>query len=190
MASRVPDDPLTNIRRGELKRILRHNGASEIEVHNRVEDILAERPKWTADALGRRIGLTFEKRLLLGIRTIQCMDKAPAEVKEHFRERKRARDRLRKKRLRQMARPADSLSVRARDLLAVLDEEWIRSTDLGQKVQNRKPFCRANGRRLNKDALRQAVNRACHELCAVELAEQKIEMGAHHERVGSIRKRR
>src|SRR6516164_8062036 len=148
MASRAPEgDPLTNIRRGELKRILRHNGVSEIELRNRVEDILAERPKWTGVALGRRIGLTFEKKLLLGIRTIQCMDKTPAEVKAYFRERKRTRDRDRKKRLRQMASPADSLSVRARDLLAVLlDGEWTRSTDLAQKVEKRKPFRRANGR--------------------------------------------
>jgi len=141
MASRAPEgDPLTNIRRGELKRILRHNGVSEIELRNRVEDILAERPKWTGVALGRRIGLTFEKKLLLGIRTIQCMDKTPAEVKAYFRERKRTRDRLRKKRLRQMARPADSLSVRARDLLAVLDGEWIRSPDLAQRVEKRNRF--------------------------------------------------
>ena len=191
MASRAPEgDPLTNIRRGELKRILRHNGVSEIELRNRVEDILAERPKWTGVALGRRIGLTFEKKLLLGIRTIQCMDKTPAEVKAYFRERKRTRDRLRKKRLRQMAGPADSLSVRARDLLAVLDGEWIRSTDLAQKVEKRKPFRRANGRRLNKIALRQAVHRACRELCGVALAEEDTEMGAHHERVRLIRKRR
>ena len=37
-------DTLINIRRGELKRILRHNGVLEIELCNRVEDILAERP--------------------------------------------------------------------------------------------------------------------------------------------------
>jgi len=183
-------DTLINIRRGELKRILRHNGVSEIELRNRVEDILAERPKWTGVALGRRIGLTFEKKLLLGIRTIQCMDKTPVEVKAYFRERKRTRDRLRKKRLRQMASPADSLSVRARDLLAVLDGEWMRSTDLAQKVEKRKPFRRANGRRLNNIALRQAVHRACRELCGVELAEESTETGAHHERVRLIRKRR
>ena len=181
---------LINIRRGELKRILRHNGVLEIELCNRVEDILAERPIWTAVALGRHIGLTFEKKLLLGIRTIQCMDKTPAEVKAHFRERKRTRDRVRKKRLRQMARPADSLSVRARDLLAVLDGEWIRSTDLAQKVKKRKPFRRANGRRLNKIALRQAVHRASCELCGIGLAEESTEMGAHHERVRLIRQRR
>jgi hypothetical protein len=192
MANRVPKgEPLTNIRRGELKRILRHNGVSDIELHSRVEDILAERSKWTAEELGWRIGLTFKKKLLLGIRTIRCMDKPLAEVKEHFRELKRTRDRVRQKRLRQMARPgADSLSVRARDLLSVLDGEWIRSTELAQKVEKGKPFRRANGRRLNKIALRQAVHRACCELCGIGLAEESTEMGAHHERVRLIRRRR
>ena len=89
-----------------------------------------------------------------------------------------------------MARPADSLSVRARDLLAVLDGEWIRSPNLAQKVEKRKPFRRANGRRLNKIALRQAVHRACRELCGVGLAEERTEIGAHHERIRLIRKHR
>src|SRR5215471_14386504 len=126
--------PPFNIRRGELKRIFRHCGVPEIDILNRVEDILAEHRRWSADALGKRINLTFQDKLLLGIRTIQCVDRTPAEVKAHFRERKRERDRIRKKKLRQMAMPADGLSVRARDLLAVLDGDWIRSTDLAQKV--------------------------------------------------------
>src|SRR5262245_4074375 len=121
MASRIPEGAITNFRRGGLKRFFRHNGVPEIEVHNRVENLLAECPKWTAAALGKRIGLTFEQKLLLGIRTIQCVDKTPAEVKLFFRERKRTRDRVRKKRHRQTAGPVDGLSVRARDLLAVLD---------------------------------------------------------------------
>ena len=190
MKLRPSHDTLINIRRGELKRFLRRDGVREIEILNSVENILAERRRWSADALGRRINLTFQDKLLLGIRTIQCVDRTPAEVKAHFRERKRTRDRLRKKRLRQMAMPADGLSVRARDLLAVLDGDWIRSADLAQKVEKRKPFRRANGRPLNNIALRQAVHRACRELCGVGLAEESTEMGAHHERVRLIRKRR
>src|SRR6516162_7700917 len=106
MATKLKHDTLINIRRGELKRILR------------------------------------EKKLLLGIRTIQCMDKTPAEVKAYFRERKRARDRIRKKKLREMRRPDDDISVRARELLGALSWEWIRSTDLAEKLKKRKPFRR------------------------------------------------
>src|SRR6516165_12048154 len=142
MKLRPSHDTLINIRRGELKRFLRHDGVREIEILNSVENILAERRRWSADALGRRINLTFQDKLLLGIRTIQCVDRTPAEVKAYFRERKRARDRIRKKKLREMRRPDDDISVRARDLFAVLDGEWIRSTDLAQKVEKRKPFRR------------------------------------------------
>jgi hypothetical protein len=53
------DDSLNNIRRGELKRILGAQGVSWIEVHNAVEDIMAERQRWTATALGHRMKLTF-----------------------------------------------------------------------------------------------------------------------------------
>ena len=97
MKLRPSHDTLINIRRGELKRFLRRDGVREIEILNSVENILAERRRWSADALGRRINLTFQDKLLLGIRTIQCVDRTPAEVKAHFRERKRTRDRLRKK---------------------------------------------------------------------------------------------
>jgi hypothetical protein len=188
---RVPEgDPLTNIRRGELKRIFRHCGVPEIDILNRVEDILAERRRWSADALGRRINLTFQDKLLLGIRTIQCVDRTPAEVKAHFRERKRERDRIRKKKLREMRRPDDDISVRARELLGALGWEWIRSTDLAEKLKKRKPFRRVNGRRLKNGALRQAVHRASRELCEVGLAEEKLEVGLHHERVRFVRKRR
>jgi hypothetical protein len=43
-------DTLINIRRGELKRIFRHCGVPEIDILNRVEDILAERRRWSAAA--------------------------------------------------------------------------------------------------------------------------------------------
>ena len=190
MKLRPSHDTLINIRRGELKRFLRHDGVREIEILNSVENILAERRRWSADALGRRINLTFQDKLLLRIRTIQCVDRTPAEVKAHFRERKRERDRIRKKKLREMRRPDDDISVRARELLGALSWEWIRSTELAEKLKKRKPFRRLNGRRLKNGALRQAVHRASRELCGIGLAEERIEMGAHHERVREIRKRR
>src|SRR4051812_19483492 len=90
---------LANLRRGELKRFFRHQGVPEAEVHNLVEDLLAERPRWSAAELGKWIGLTFEEKLSLRIRTIQCMDRTLDEVKAHFREQKRMRDRVRKQRL-------------------------------------------------------------------------------------------
>ena len=104
--TRTPkDDHLANLRRGELKRFFRHEGVTEAEVYNRVEDILTERQRWSALDLGRRINLTFNDKILLGIRTIKCFDKTPAEVRAYFRERKRTRDRIRKKKFREMHGP-------------------------------------------------------------------------------------
>jgi hypothetical protein len=75
---------LDNIRRGELKRLLRHRGVSEIEVHNAVEDILAERVKWTAAALAEHMQLTFEEKIPLGIRTIECIDRTKKMMRLFF----------------------------------------------------------------------------------------------------------
>jgi hypothetical protein len=72
----VPPNLLNNIRRGELKRLLLRRAESKIEVHNLVEDILAERDRWTAGALGRRMDLTFHEKIRFGIRTIACIDRS------------------------------------------------------------------------------------------------------------------
>jgi hypothetical protein len=51
---------LDNIRRAELKRLLLHRrAATKINVHNMVEDMLAERVRWTSVALGRRMRLLW-----------------------------------------------------------------------------------------------------------------------------------
>ncbi len=62
------NNPLENIRKGELKRILRHRGTSEVEVANALADILAEHSRWTTVALGERMKLTFNETITLAIR--------------------------------------------------------------------------------------------------------------------------
>ena len=58
---------LDNIRRGELKRLLLHRrAASKVDVANAVENILAERARWTSMALGQRMQLTFAEKDRLG----------------------------------------------------------------------------------------------------------------------------
>ena len=126
--------PPINIRRGELKRALLALGmASKIDVNNMVEDILAERPRWTAAALGKRIGLTFAIKTTRGIRTIACIDRTPAQMRLYYKQRKRERD---KRRIRKMrAETGNDLSPRARRLFAMLDGEWIPSTVLVDRME-------------------------------------------------------
>jgi hypothetical protein len=51
-ASTSPLSPLDSIRRGELGRLLSYRVVSKLEVHNEVEDIIGERARRTAHALG------------------------------------------------------------------------------------------------------------------------------------------
>jgi hypothetical protein len=174
---------LDNIRRGELKRLLLHRRAvSEVEVHNKVEDILAERIRWTATALGERMQLTFEERRQLGIRTIACVDVSKKMVREYYLRRKRERDLRRVHRMRAQI-PKARLSPRAKQLAAVLNGDWMPSVFLAEVMRKRKGWPRRH------DAAGKAVRRAACELCDVGIGEQKIERGPRGGYVTLVRRR-
>ena len=116
-------NPLDNIRRGELKRILLCQGVvSKIDVHDMVEDIMAERVRWTAADLGQRVNLTFALKTTRRIRTIACIDRTPAQVRLYYKQRKRERDNRRIRKMR--TETGNDLSPRARRLLAALGDDW------------------------------------------------------------------
>jgi hypothetical protein len=117
-----------NIRRGELKRALLAQGASKLEVHNMVEDILAERSRWTAAALGRRIGLTFAVAIRERIRTSLQVDRT---------------------KMRATTARADEMSPTARQLYAVLNGDWIQASALVELM-------RCRDRKQKRDSLRRA----------------------------------
>jgi hypothetical protein len=168
---------LNNIRRGELKRLLRHRGVPEIEVHNAVEDIIAERRRWTATALGQRMNLAFDDGNRFGIRTFACVDRTKRMVRLYFRERKRERDRMRVNKMREkITKP---ISSRAKQLATGLNGEWVESPALVQQMQKRW--------RLKHDGLRQAVLRAARELCRAGIVEEKIGAGPAGGRVLFLR---
>jgi hypothetical protein len=171
---------LDNIRRGELKRLLRHRGVSEIEVRNSVEDILAERRRWTSAALGERVQLTFEEKTGrgLGINTIACIDRTEKMMRLFFRERKRDRDRRRVSKMREKITKS-SLSPRARQLASMLNGEWIEGRALGDSIQKRW--------KLKRGALEKAVRRASQELSEAGLAESKYGAGSRGSRVLFLR---
>lgn len=174
---------LDNIRRAELKRLLRRRGVSEIEVHNKVEDIISERIKWTATALGERVQLTFKEMVRCGIRTIAPVDMSKKMVRLYFRERKRERDRRRVNRMRaRMQQVPKAISPRARQLANALDGEWTPCRDLADLM--RKPW------RLKRAALLSAVLRGSRELAAAGIAEEKIEAGPAGGRVLFLRLKR
>jgi hypothetical protein len=168
---------LDNVRRGELKRLLRHRGVSEIEVHNAVEDIMAERSRWTAAALGQRMNLTFDQKIRLGINTIACVDRTKRMMRLYFRERKRERDRMRVNKMREkITKP---ISPRAKQLATVLNGEWIESRALGDSIRKRW--------KLKPDAIGKAVRRAGQELSDANIAELKYGAGSRGSRVLFLR---
>jgi hypothetical protein len=162
---------LNNIRRAELKRLLRHRGVSDIIVHNEVEDILAERIRWTSTALGERMQLSFKERDHLGIRTIACIDLSKKMVREYYLRRKRERDRVRAYRMRAQVRKA-KVSPRATQLAAVVKGDWTPIAPLAGILQKR------NGWPRKHDAAAKALRRAALELSKAELGfELKTEPG-------------
>jgi hypothetical protein len=170
---RQPLRKLDNFRRGELKRLLLHRGYSKIEVHNAVEDIMAERVRWTCTALGERVRLTFKEKIRLSIRTIACVDRTKKMVKLYYLERRRERDRRRRRidnMQVQMARETNGLSARARQLAAALKSDWMSSHTLADAMKEK-------WRLRHNAALRMAALRASRELCEAGIAERKVEPG-------------
>jgi hypothetical protein len=172
VASRKFDN---NFRRGELKRLFLHRGVPEIAVYNMVEDILAERIRWTKQPLGRRVNLIFIERHRLGIRTIACIDKTEAWVRRFYRDCKRERDRRRVTKMRARITNQMRISRRAKELAAVLNEKWTESRVLGDLMQKRW--------KLKPIAMQKAMHRTSHELCDANVAELKY--GAGSRRGGS-----
>ena len=162
-----PPYPLINIRRGELKRLFLHRGTSKLEVHNLVEDIIAERARWTAPALGRRVDLIFHEKITLGIRTIACIDRTKRMVRLYFREQKRERDRLRWNCKKQtLARDLSPFARQVADRLA--GGKWMRVAEMLQLF--------GKGRRPKHEAARSAVRRALNELMALGVLEDRMEV--------------
>jgi hypothetical protein len=175
------NNPLGNLRKGELKRILRHRRTPEVEVANMAADVLAERFRWTAAALGERMNLTFNEKIALGIRTMAPIDRPRWMVKAYYLQRRRERDRRRSKLNRAKAAVSAGLSQRAQALLAMLNHNWVPSTALDELAMKsfRRPSVVLGGRvqKLKHAAVRSAVLRAARELCEEGFADHKFAPG-------------
>jgi hypothetical protein len=174
-----------NVRRGELKRLLRHRGVSEFEVRNAVEDILAERVRWTAAALGQRMNLAFLDKIRFGIKTIACVDRTKKMVRLYFRERKRERDRMRQAKMRARIlkmKEIHPISSRAKQLAAEMGDNWMASGALAVLMMPRW--------HLKREAVLSAVLRTARELCKADIAEQRIAAGTGGGRVLLLRLKR
>jgi hypothetical protein len=155
-----------NLRLGEVRRILRSRGKDPLQVEADIDERFENLWAWPADALGDALELTFDEKIRLGVRTIRCFDKTAAEVAAFYHEQKRARDRVRIARRRQLEPPKpDDLSARAREILDGLrGQGWVSAVRLVGATELLRSFRNRRGRLLDTSGRRQAVHRALSEL--------------------------
>jgi hypothetical protein len=162
---------LDNIRRAGLKRLLLHRrAATRINVHCVVEDILAERVRWTNKTLGARLQVKWAEVLLLNLRGMTPVDVTKETRSQYYLQRRRERDRRRAKKMRAEMKEMNGLSARARKFAAMLNSKWMPNHRLAAVVEKKW--------RLKHDAARKAMRRAVIELSAANIGlEVKVAPG-------------
>jgi hypothetical protein len=163
--------PSTNLRLAELTRFHRHQFGDEvIDVrHHIFKTYGADLWRYTPAAMGKFIGLRYELRQTLRIRTIQCVDKSPAEVAALVCAQKNQRERERRARKRKTKPLITSsgdlfnhgpLSERTQAVFdLVTSRNWITAAALAVKAKNIGSF-----RALEPETLRRVVHRVLRAL--------------------------
>jgi hypothetical protein len=151
------------------------------ELRRLIEHVDAYPRHWTAAALGNRVELTFEEKIRLDIRHVDCCDRPKGEVAAFYRKRKNNRDIERRRRKRAGLRSApepigappknsidvDECAYRAQAIHhALIDREWLSVRLIANRVRAWATF-----RNLDDEGLRQAIHRALRELANGGLVE-------------------
>lgn len=181
---------LHNLRLPELRKLFRlphrlglDHSKAELDAH--IIDLVGDPGRWTAHELGVRVGLTFDERTGLGIRTIQCCDKTAAEMAEfnlacrRARGRKRAQLKRAAKALRKITLIANSdLDVRAESLFSAIGKDWVCVSQLMRDLGHHRVWQGPNGKLLRGQSLRRAMNRELSCLAAAGWIEQRCVSGS------------
>ena len=118
--------------------------------------------RWGAGELGDHIGLTFEEKIRLDIRTIRCCDRTKQEVAAYYRKRKRERDRERRRAQREKRRMEQSMetaaSLRAKALMQLIKPDECASLEVLDARTARLAMFRSLSPASRLNALRRAVN--------------------------------
>jgi hypothetical protein len=170
----------TNLRLAELTRFYRcQSGGEVIDIRHRIlETFGADLWAHTPAAVGKIIGLRYELRRTLRIRTIAPVDRSSEEIASLAREQKKLRERQRRAR----KRPTKPALTFGGDLFdhgclpertqAVFDlipsRNWITAAELGAKLKSIALFGR-----LEPQALRRAVHRELLQLQLRGLAQRR-----------------
>jgi len=146
------------------------------ELQHLIADVDAHSRRWTADALGDRVELSFEEKIGLDIRNIACFDKPKHEVNAFYHQRRRERD-AKRKRDRRAAKKKDresgvkNLSPRASAVFEFLrGEGWACNTGIAAGIRELPAF-----KGLSWESTLRAVGRAVDELVKSNAVEVRME---------------
>jgi hypothetical protein len=145
------------------------------ELQHLIDDSNAHPRFWKPDALGNRVELTFEEKVVLDIRNINCFDRPKHQVTAFYKRRRREREAERKRRRRAAAKKdrvpkVDDLSPRAGAIFKVLRGKGWMSTHATAAVVSALPAFES----LTWDGMRQAIGRAVRELIDADVIEVKL----------------
>jgi hypothetical protein len=98
-----PRERVLELRLRQLRHLFDHRGEPEERFRQLADTIRAEPWSWNAARIGDDVELTFEEKIRLGIRNIECFDKPKHEVAAFYGEQKRRRDAQRMRRQRAKA---------------------------------------------------------------------------------------
>ncbi len=151
----------------------------EQELEQLVGDAGAHPRRYSAQELGKRLGLKYAERAALKITTIRCVDKSLAEVADLQREQKRRHDRERQRQRREAAKAAAEvrcspnsieLSMRAAAVFSAIGKRWKSINSICRDVAASRAF-----EGLSRDSLKMTVHRLLKKPIVAQYIEQKVE---------------
>jgi hypothetical protein len=161
-----------DLRHRELIRLFRRRlgpGPSKLQLEEAIRNAVGDNIGAPARVLGQIVKLTFVERTELDIRTIQCCDKSPEEIRAHYRAKRRERDRTgarkrrnrRKKRMipLKMQRQTGRVQAVLREVSETNPTHWSTIESITDLVAKARDF-----RGLKPNSMRKTIHRSLDTL--------------------------
>lgn len=137
-------------------------------------EIQQEYGSMTREELTSRLEVTFEEKVKLDLRFLDCVDRTRADVRAHYKAERLRRDRESKRRKRDNKPAVRPLSRRASTLLGLIPPQRTPVPVVLKWVAEVKAFRNTRGKTLDRPALKRAVHRALDELVARSAVQQEL----------------
>jgi hypothetical protein len=128
----------------------------------------------TREELTSRLEVTFEEKVKLDLRFLDCVDRTRADVRAHYKAERLRRDRESKRRKRHNKPAVRPLSRRASALLCLIQSQRTPVPVVLKWAAGLRAFRNPRGRTLDRSALKRAVHRALDELVSRSAVQQEL----------------